>query len=111
MALGPGAGAGLSVGLLFFILGLPAKKWVMWGRYDDMVKQRDKAEKRIEKLEADHKVELNELRVELRGTVAALDQMRIMVAAGVTISRKNAHLASSLMHQTALHGPGDEHGC
>lgn len=104
---GPGVGTGLAAGLLFFILGLPAKKWVMWGRYQDMVDQRDKVEKRLEKQETEHKLELTELKTELRSTSVALDEMRLMVAAGVAISRKNAHLASSLMTKHVLPAAGD----
>lgn len=106
---GPGAGAGLAAGLLFFIVGLPAKKWVMWGRYQDMVDQRDDLRKRLEKAESDYKLELTGLKTELRSTSVALDEMRLMVTAGVAISRKNAHLASSLMTKHVLPA-ADDHG-
>lgn len=104
---GPSAGAGLAVGLLFFIVGLPAKKWVLWGQYQDMKDQRDDLQKRLDRAEAERKLEVAELRTELRATSVALDEMRLMVAAGIDTSRKNAHLASSLM--TKQLASGDKH--
>lgn len=94
---GPGAGLGLACGLLFFILGLPSHKWVMWDTYADMKAQRDEIQKRLDKADVEHKLEMVELRTELRATQVALDRTQLMVAAGVAISRKTANLASSLM--------------
>lgn len=87
-AAGPGAGVGLALGLLLLVGGLTTEKWVMGGRFKDMKEQRDKAEKRTDALERD-----------LRATTVERDELRIMVTGALAVSRRNAQLATSVMHR------------
>lgn len=88
LAAGPGAGIGLAVGLLVFLGLLVSGRVVMVGRFTDMKEQRDEARKRVDKLEQDK-------------TLLERDksELLIMVSQSVSITRKNAHLASSMMNR------------
>ncbi len=110
-AAGPSAGIGFAAGLSFLVMGFRLKWWVMIERFNDMSAQRDDIQKRLDKQEAEHKLETAELKTELRATSVALDETRLMFAASVGTSRKNAHLASSLMTKShALPVAEDDHG-
>jgi hypothetical protein len=89
------------------IAGLVLKKLVTAGQYDDMKARCDDIQKRLDKAEAEHKLTETELRTELRDKSDSLDDMRLLVAAGVATSRRNAHLASSLMVKALQ--PGEQH--
>jgi hypothetical protein len=99
VTLGPGAGFGFSLGLLLFIGGLLSKKWLMWGRFDDVQKLYEEAKRDKASAEKDRDV----IRVER-------DELRIMMAGALAVTRKNAYLASSVMIRRVQEQEGTDDG-
>lgn len=85
-SLGPGAGLGLSMGLLLFIGGLVGKRWVMIDRFNDMKTVADKSDRDKQAAEKDR----DAMRYER-------DQTRLMLVSALGQTRKNAQLATAVM--------------
>lgn len=96
VSLGPGAGLGLSLGLLLFIGGLVGKRWVMVERFNDMkaLYERTDREKQAAEKERDS------MRYER-------DETRLLLVASLGQTRKNAQLATAIMIK-AQHGEQED---
>lgn len=93
---GPGAGIGLAAGFALFIAALLGNRIVSIGRFTDMKDQRDKAERRSEKLEQANLILDRENSV-----------LRVMMAGSLTTARRNADLTNRVMQKRVRDEAGD----
>jgi hypothetical protein len=96
VSLGPGAGLGLSLGLLVFLAALFGGKVVMIGRFNDMKSQYERADREKQVAEKAR----DDMRYER-------DETRLMLVASLGQTRKNAQLATAMMIRSQ-HGDPDD---